>query len=130
MIRATQTIRPLQLIRYRITPNKLRMSSSSTSHNAAGLTAQESKKLAERTPSPDEGKIIKAIRELYSCQPTESTYDIYARDAVFHDPVGIAEGIDSIKAQFNGLAKIFSNAQITQLRSEPSFNTLTCAILK
>ena len=35
----------------------------------------------------------------------QSTYQVYAKEAVFHDPIGIAEGVESIRAQFNGLAK-------------------------
>lgn len=31
---------------------------------------------------------------------------MYAKEAVFHDPIGIAEGIESIRAQFNGLVKV------------------------
>lgn len=36
----------------------------------------------------------------------QKTYGIYAEDAVFHDPVGIAQGLKSIRAQFNGLAQV------------------------
>lgn len=36
----------------------------------------------------------------------QSTYSVYAQNAVFHDPVGIAEGIGAIREQFNGLAKV------------------------
>lgn len=31
---------------------------------------------------------------------------MYTSDATFHDPIGIADGVESIKAQFNGLAKV------------------------
>ena len=31
---------------------------------------------------------------------------MYAKEAVFHDPIGIADGIESIRAQFNGLVKV------------------------
>ncbi|KAG8962378.1 hypothetical protein FRC03_004303 [Tulasnella sp. 419] len=92
------------------------MSSSNTLLNAAGLTPEESKKLTERTPSRDEEKIIKAIRELYSSQPTESTYEIYAPDAVFHDGISYAEGMDCVKAHFNGLPKIFAKTRILRFR--------------
>ena len=100
--------------------------SSSTSPNASGLTPNESKALTERQPSQDEQKILSAIRELYSCKPQEvhecrsvlcgllihvfiqSSYSIYAPNAVFHDPIGIARGVDTIKSQFNGLPKVKS----------------------
>lgn len=36
-------------------------------------------------------------------------------DRLFHDPVGYAEGLDLIKAQFNGLGKIFSHSTVDRL---------------
>ncbi|TFY59344.1 hypothetical protein EVJ58_g5835 [Rhodofomes roseus] len=76
------------------------------STNASGLTPNETKSLKERSPEPYEEKILKGIKELYSCKPSEETYKIYTEDAVFHDPIGIAEGLKSIRAQFNGLVKV------------------------
>lgn len=63
---------------------------------------------------------------MYTCSPTEvclcfvahslshqlhlhirqNTFSVYANDAVFHDPVGIATGPKSIQAQFIALAKV------------------------
>lgn len=37
---------------------------------------------------------------------TQRSYEIYTKDAVFHDPVGIARGVDSIRAQFDTLPKV------------------------
>ena len=37
---------------------------------------------------------------------SQETYEIYTEDAVFHDPIGIADGLRSIRAQFNGLVKV------------------------
>ncbi|KAL0951629.1 hypothetical protein HGRIS_008310 [Hohenbuehelia grisea] len=84
--------------------------------NAAGLKPFETKALKERAPKDHESKIIQSLKEMYSCQPTENTFDIYARDAVFHDPIGIAEGLDSVRAQFIGLKKIFPRADIPKFR--------------
>ncbi|RPD65084.1 hypothetical protein L227DRAFT_571523 [Lentinus tigrinus ALCF2SS1-6] len=84
--------------------------------NASGLTAQETKSLRERKPEPHEEKILQGIKELYTSKPTDRTYEIYAPEAVFHDPIGIAEGIKSIRAQFNGLAKLFPRADIPSFR--------------
>ncbi|RDX51918.1 hypothetical protein OH76DRAFT_1345888 [Lentinus brumalis] len=84
--------------------------------NASGLTPSETKGLRERQPEASEEKILEGIKELYSSKPTERTYEIYAPDAVFHDPVGIAEGVKSIRAQFNGLAKLFPRADIPSFR--------------
>ena len=36
----------------------------------------------------------------------QSTFDMYTKDAQFHDPVGIANGVDSIRHQFIGLVKV------------------------
>ncbi|KAI0093983.1 hypothetical protein BDY19DRAFT_881332 [Irpex rosettiformis] len=84
--------------------------------NASGLIPSETKSLKERTVEPHESEIIQSIKELYTCKPTENTYSVYANNAVFHDPVGIAEGIESIRAQFNGLAKIFPRADLPKFR--------------
>ena len=37
---------------------------------------------------------------------SKSTYEVYNKDAVFQDPVGIATGADSIASQFNALVKV------------------------
>ena len=49
----------------------------------------------------------------------QTTFDIYAPEAIFHDPVGIAEGVQSIRAQFVGLAKVCS------MRNSPIGDLLT-----
>ncbi|KZT08685.1 uncharacterized protein LAESUDRAFT_49843 [Laetiporus sulphureus 93-53] len=84
--------------------------------NASGLTPNETNSLKERSAQPHEEKIVQGIKELYSCKPSEETYKIYSNDAVFHDPIGIAEGIKAIRAQFNGLVKIFPRADVTKFR--------------
>jgi len=92
------------------------MSSSAQSLNAAGLFPKQSKALEERQPEGSEVQIINALKELYSCKPQSDTYNVYTQDAQFHDPIGRANGLDSIKAQFNGLAQIFSRATIHNMR--------------
>ncbi|KAF7966226.1 hypothetical protein HWV62_39497 [Athelia sp. TMB] len=84
--------------------------------NASGLTPEQSKALKERSAEPGEQKIIAAIKEMYECKAQESTFSIYADSAVFHDPIGIAQGKGSIRAQFIGLAKIFEKADIPKFR--------------
>ncbi|PCH34195.1 hypothetical protein WOLCODRAFT_94999 [Wolfiporia cocos MD-104 SS10] len=99
--------------------------------NASGLTPNETKSLKERSADPHEEKILKAVKELYSCKPSEETYSIYASNAVFHDPIGIAEGITAIRAQFNGLVKVFPRADVTQFRvleNPPSVPTSTILV--
>ncbi|KAL5535892.1 hypothetical protein ACEPAF_3986 [Sanghuangporus sanghuang] len=97
-------------------PTLRRAMSNSSSPNSSGLPPQQSKALPERSVEPTEEKIISAIKDLYTCRPRETTYEAYAKDAVFKDPVGIAEGVESIEAQFNGLAKILPRADIQKFR--------------
>merc|ERR1712130_123307 len=94
------------------TPNTRFIRPMSTSTNASGLLPAESKALRERSPTPQEEKIAQALKEMYSCNPTATTFFIYEDKAVFHDPIGYAEGMSSIRAQFVGLAKIFEKAEI------------------
>jgi len=46
----------------------------------------------------------------------QRSYEIYTPDAVFHDPIGISRGIDSIRAQFDALPKLFPRCDIQRLR--------------
>jgi hypothetical protein len=66
--------------------------------------------LKTRQASATEQPIIDEILSLYQCKPTEKSYSHYRKDAVFHDPVSIAQGLDSIKSQFNGMPKIFERS--------------------
>ncbi|KAK4984906.1 hypothetical protein LTR66_007047 [Elasticomyces elasticus] len=78
--------------------------------------------LSTRKASEKEQKIIDDILCLYQLKPSEQAYSHYAQNAVFHDPVSIAQGLDSIKSQFNGMPKIFSesNTQKCEVLDEPS----------
>lgn len=55
--------------------------------------------------------IINEVLSLYQLKPTNESYAHYAQNAVFHDPVSIAEGLDSIKSQFNGMPKVFEKSE-------------------
>ncbi|KIK70618.1 hypothetical protein GYMLUDRAFT_89632 [Collybiopsis luxurians FD-317 M1] len=94
------------------------MSTATNNLNAAGLEPFESKKLEERAQAAQsyEKDVLQALKEMYSCSPRENTFSIYAPDAVFQDPIGVAEGPASIKAQFIGLTKLFPRADITNFR--------------
>ena len=65
---------------------------------------------ASRTPSVEEKQLIDDVLKLYQLSPSEKAYGHYAPTAVFHDPISIAEGIDSIRSQFNGMPKIFAES--------------------
>ena len=60
--------------------------------------------------TPEEQKFIDDILKLYQLEPNHQTYSHYRSDAVFHDPVSIAQGLDSIKSQFNGMPKLFAKS--------------------
>ncbi|KAI0046613.1 hypothetical protein FA95DRAFT_1559915 [Auriscalpium vulgare] len=94
--------------------------------NASGLKPDETRNLPDRKPSgPEEEGILAKLKELYSCKPQPSTYEMYTADAVFHDPVGIARGVNSIRAQFDALPKLFPRADISKFRlleNPPSLN--------
>jgi len=69
------------------------------STNATGLKPEETKALKERSIHSHE-------------QPVR---EVYASDAIFHDPVGLAKGPKSIEAQFIGLAKVSSSLLLQAL---------------
>jgi hypothetical protein len=104
--------------------------------NASGLTPDQTRALPERSVDPDgpEARIIRSLRELYSCkaqkvrlgrphlrpvseQVSQRSYEIYTHDAVFHDPIGIARGIDSIHAQFDALPKVRTTRDCSHIRT-------------
>ncbi len=65
---------------------------------------------ASRPPTANEKSLIDDILQLYQLNPREQAYSHYTPDAVFHDPVSIAQGLDSIKSQFNGMPKLFAES--------------------
>lgn len=66
--------------------------------------------MSTRTPTPQEQTIIDGVLSLYQLTPSKKAYSHYREDAVFHDPVSIAQGLESIKSQFNGMPKLFSES--------------------
>ena len=63
-----------------------------------------------RQPSMTEKRLIDDVLLLYQLKPCEASYAHYAPNAVFHDPVSIAKGIESIRSQFNGMPKVFAES--------------------
>jgi len=82
--------------------------------------------MATRQASPKEQAIIDDILSLYQLNPTDKSYSHYSPNAVFHDPVSIAKGLDSIKSQFNGMPKLFerSDTQKCEVLADSPPNTL------
>ncbi|KAL8668766.1 MAG: hypothetical protein Q9168_006613 [Polycauliona sp. 1 TL-2023] len=81
---------------------------------------------ATRPPSASEQQMIDDILLLYQLKPSETAYSHYSPTAIFHDPVSIADGLDSIKSQFNGMPKLFasSDTQKCDLLAESDTNHL------
>lgn len=77
---------------------------SSLADSSAGL-------LKTRSATPQEQKLIADVLGLYQLKPNHQAYSHYAENAVFHDPVSIAKGLDSIKSQFNGMPKLFAESE-------------------
>ena len=74
------------------------------------LTQSSQGTLATREATSEEQTFITDILKLYQLEPSEQAYRHYADSAVFHDPVSIAKGKDSVKSQFNGMPKIFARS--------------------
>lgn len=63
-----------------------------------------------REPNDAERPVVNEVLSLYQLHPTEKSYAHYRSDAVFHDPVSTAHGLDKIKSQFNGMTKLFERS--------------------
>ena len=74
------------------------------------ITRRSVSTMATRQASSKEQTIIDEVLSLYQLKPSEKSYSHYAQNAVFHDPVSIAQGLDSIKSQFNGMPKLFERS--------------------
>lgn len=57
-----------------------------------------------------------AHRQLFEGNPTQKHLDLWKDDAVFADPLSVAEGRDRFAAQWYGLASLFSPIQIQSHR--------------
>ncbi|KAK1923969.1 hypothetical protein DB88DRAFT_488642 [Papiliotrema laurentii] len=71
---------------------------------------------AERQPTPEEKALIDDVLQLYQLKPVSSAYARYSPDATFHDPIGLAKGLESVKAQFNSMPKIFASSETQGLK--------------
>ncbi|WWC94443.1 hypothetical protein V866_001289 [Kwoniella sp. B9012] len=70
----------------------------------------------ERQPSSEEQALVDDVLQLYQLNPISSAYARYDTNAQFHDPIGLAKGLEAIKAQFNGMPKIFSSSETKGLK--------------
>ena len=65
---------------------------------------------ATRQPNQKEKEIIDDILSLYRLDANKEAYSRYASNAVFHDPVSIAQGLENIQSQFNGMPEVFAES--------------------
>jgi len=86
------------------------MSSTNASAPDSSHTSSSAGTHPTRAPSSQEQKMIDDILLNYQLKPSHQTYSHYAEDAVFHDPVSIAKGKESIMAQFNGMPRLFAES--------------------
>lgn len=77
---------------------------------SSGTTPSSVGKLETRPATAKEQKLIDDILDLYQLKPSHQAYSHYAETAVFHDPVSIAKGLDSVKSQFNGMPRLFAES--------------------
>ena len=57
------------------------------------------------------GETVDEAQPVDKLEPVSSAYARYAPDASFHDPIGIANGLEAVKAQFNSMPKLFSKSE-------------------
>lgn len=67
--------------------------------------------MSSRQATQEEQVIISELLDNYSLKPSEKSYSHYAENAMFHDPVSIAKGKQSIMSQFNGMPKLFARSE-------------------
>jgi hypothetical protein len=96
--------------KYAHTPNSPSQYFSKARLNMSGITESTAGTHATRQPSLQEKEVVDDILCLYQLKPSDQAYSHYAENAVFHDPVSIARGLDSIKSQFNGMPKVFAES--------------------
>lgn len=68
--------------------------------------------------------ILDDVLSLYQLKPSEKAYSRYASNAVFHDPVSIAQGLDAVKSQFNGMPKVFESSTTQSMPHPKLLRTL------
>ncbi|CAK1365981.1 hypothetical protein CB0940_09573 [Cercospora beticola] len=81
-----------------------------------------------RQPSASEQTIINEVLSLYQINPTDESYTHYHPTAIFHDPVSIAKGKESIMSQFNGMPKLFSSSTTQKCELLPSTTSSIASI--
>ncbi|KAI5451332.1 hypothetical protein NCC49_001926 [Naganishia albida] len=72
--------------------------------------------MQERQPTAEEKALIDDVLQLYQLNPVSSAYAHYDQSAVFSDPIGIAEGLEKVKSQFNAMPSIFSESYTKAVR--------------
>ncbi|KAL9933280.1 hypothetical protein V8E36_007998 [Tilletia maclaganii] len=71
---------------------------SNTKYNASGLLPEHSMALPEREARPDELAIIKSLYEIWTAEPNETTWAVFAEDVIFTRPNGsLVSGLSALQ---------------------------------
>ncbi|POW14201.1 hypothetical protein PSHT_07463, partial [Puccinia striiformis] len=97
---------------FSVTKPRSRMSDTP---NPSGMTFQELKTLNHRSVRDDELGILRSLDELYSCKPSEQSYEIYADKARFENPITVETSVENIKNYLDQRTKLFSSSTIDSL---------------
>ncbi|KAH9447924.1 hypothetical protein H4Q26_007921 [Puccinia striiformis f. sp. tritici PST-130] len=83
--------------------------------NPSGMSFQELKTLNHRSVRDDELGILRSLDELYSCKPSEQSYEIYADNARLENPITVETSVENIKNYLDQRTKLFSSSTIDSL---------------
>ncbi|KAK0541548.1 hypothetical protein OC835_000016 [Tilletia horrida] len=79
---------------------------SNTKYNAVGLLPEHSMALPEREARPDELPIIKALYEIWTAEPNDTTWSVFAEDVTYIRPDG------SVAAGISGVQKLIADFEL------------------
>ncbi|KAE8216597.1 hypothetical protein CF327_g281 [Tilletia walkeri] len=105
---------------------------SNTKYNAVGLLPEHSMALPERDARPDELPIIKALHDIWTAQPTDSTWTVFAEDVTYTRPNGsCAVGLEALQQLFVHFLQRNPSKQLQQrlLTTPEMFSTSTTIVL-
>ncbi|VDB87524.1 unnamed protein product [Peniophora sp. CBMAI 1063] len=75
----------------------------------------------ERDTEPHEERIIEAVKTIYSCSASKSTFNVYAQDVVLRDNSGSfsLSGVDRLREHFVALQRAFPIANVAKFKISP-----------
>ncbi|CAD6884199.1 unnamed protein product [Tilletia controversa] len=105
---------------------------SNTKYNAVGLLPEHSMALPERDARPDELAIIKAIYDIWTAEPTESTWSVFSEEVTYTRPNGtVAIGLAAFRELFAHFQQRNPSKQLQQriLTTPEMFSSSTTIVL-